>query len=63
MESKRIQIKNKKKGINDENEKKIKMVYCDNVSTSNFLIFLLSVCEFVCIDNKMTIWLIGWAPN
>jgi hypothetical protein len=44
-------------------KKKIKMVYCDNVSTSNFLIFLLSVCEFVCIDNKMTIWLIGWAPN
>jgi len=42
-------------------KKKIKMVHCDNVSTLNFLMFLLSVCEFVCIDNitKIIIWLNG----
>jgi hypothetical protein len=50
----------KKGGINnenDENEKKNEVVHCDNVSTSNFLMFLLSMCEFVCIDNitKITI--------
>jgi hypothetical protein len=37
--------KNKNKG-KDENEKKIEVVHCDNVSISNFLMFLLSMCEF-----------------
>jgi hypothetical protein len=52
---------NKKKGginnENDENEKKNEVVHCDNVSTLNFLMFLLSMCEFVCKDNitKITI--------